>query len=404
MNIWQYFLFGTITVSALIWPAFDVAAKTVSGRTGTVVEWYDNADGDASVPFYQYLLLNANGLDNDGLNFKSYGRYGENLTGEEDTDSRLYYAYLEKKNVIGDLDFKLGRQFVTTTAGASVMDGLYLNYHLTGDFGIKLFGGGDVSYYAGYNAEDLIDGVELYGTLFNSMDFGLSYLQKWDESELTHELFGLNLDYTILNTFNLYSETQFDYLSNSISYFLLGADYTPSRSWSLRAEYLYSLPVFSSTSIYSVFAVTEYEEVMTELSYTFTPGLRSFARLSLEMYEDYSDAVVLEAGVEKIRKDRFSGYLTGTWRDDEEGEDLYGVKARVAYMLTAKIQAGIGAHINVFERDIDYDDDETTSARVWLDGICYFTRKINLEAKIERVESDLYDEYYSGRARLNIHF
>jgi hypothetical protein len=404
MNIWQYVLLAAVTTSALIWPSSDVQAMTVSGRASTVVEWYDNADGDTSVPFYQYLLLNVRDIDNNGLNFKSYGRFADDLADEEDADSRLYYAYLEKKNVVEGLDFKLGRQFISTTAGASVMDGLYVNYEAACGYGVKLFGGGDVSYYKGYSATDLIGGLEVYGQLFDSLDIALSYLQKWDESELSHELFGLNLDYTLNDTLNLYSETQFNYLSNSVSYFLVGANYLPTTDFSLRAEYLYSLPVFSSTSIYSVFAVEEYEEMMAELSYSIMPGLRSFIRGTLEKYDAYDDAVVLEAGIEKIRKDRFSGYLVGTWRDDEEGEDLYGIKARAAYLITPKFQAGVGAHIDVLERELDYDDDETTASRVWVDGTCYFTRDLNLEAKVERIESDLYDEYYSGRVRLNVHF
>ncbi len=56
------------------------------------------------------------------------------------------------------------------------------------------------------------------------------------------------------------------------------------------------------------------------------------------------------------------------------------------------------------ERYLDEDDDETTNSRIWVDGTVTINRKINVQAKVERVESDLWDEYYRGRVRLNIRF
>jgi hypothetical protein len=41
---------------------------------------------------------------------------------------------------------------------------------------------------------------------------------------------------------------------------------------------------------------------------------------------------------------------------------------------------------------------------VWVDGTAYVTRTVNVQAKVERIESDLWDEYYRGRVRLNILF
>jgi hypothetical protein len=57
----------------------------------------------------------------------------------------------------------------------------------------------------------------------------------------------------------------------------------------------------------------------------------------------------------------------------------------------------------VIERRLE-DDDETTSSRVWVDGTAYVNRTVNVQAKVERIESDLWDEYYRGRVRLNILF
>jgi len=63
----------------------------------------------------------------------------------------------------------------------------------------------------------------------------------------------------------------------------------------------------------------------------------------------------------------------------------------------------------VYERSINYfdddsDTDDTTSKRYWADMTVYFNKQINLQAKVERIESDLWDYYNRGRVRLNILF
>jgi len=145
---------------------------------------------------------------------------------------------------------------------------------------------------------------------------------------------------------------------------------------------------------------------MGEYTYNFAPGLRAFGRITHEMYEDYDDANVFEAGVEKIRTDRFSGYLSGVYRDDEDGQDLKGFKARGAYMFNRYLHAGVGANIDVLDRriDLENDEDETTSDLFWAYASINFNRKMNLQLKFERASSDLWDEYYRGRARFNISF
>lgn len=407
MEMRQWLAVGaTAALLTAVGPPGKVAAATpeISGRSSTVFEWYSTPDDKTVTPFYQYLLFNAKDLDGDGLNFRGYGRVAEDFSNEVDVDSRLYYAYLEKNNLSSNLDLKLGRQFVATTAGASVMDGLYLRLRDVGPLKIAVFGGGDVAYYSGYNAKDLLFGTEFRGKFGDNLNLGLSYLQKWDEGDLSHELFGIDGDYEFRELLNIYSELQYNYLAKSVSYFIGGGNYHRNPAWSLRAEYLYSLPVFSSSSIYSVFAVDQYEQIMGELRGRLNQGLYGFLRYQYEMYEETANATVVEAGVEKIRTGDFSGYLSGVLRNDKDGQDLKGIKAHAAYMFTKQLQCGVGANIDVFERRLDDNDDETTSTRYWADAVYDFTRKTTLQVKAERVSSELWNDYYRGRIRLNVSF
>jgi hypothetical protein len=380
----------------------------ITGKSSTVIEWFDDANEETAVPIYEYILLNVRNIDNDGLNFKGYGRLATDTQNVVDVDSRLYYAFLEKSGIFSNrMDFRFGRQFVVTTAGASLMDGLDLVFKNVGPLNFRLFGGGNATYYEDYDKSDLVWGAEANGIfLQNRLNIGLSYMQTWEESELTKELIGIDFDYNRENLINVYSEFQFNYLNNVTSYFLMGGKYFRSPKWNLRAEYLYSLPVFTSTSIYSVFAVDKYQELMAEYSYNIAVGFRAFGRYSREIYEDVNGANVIEAGVEKIRTKQFSAYLTVVLRDDSDGQDLKGFKARAAWLFNKKIQAGVGANVDVLDRRIDFanNEDETTSSLIWLYGTYAFTRRVDVQLKLERAESDLWDEYYRGRARLNISF
>lgn len=419
MKFRQYLTCCLAMVMLIAGAAEQLEAASVSGRSSTVLEWFDTASGDTAVPAFQYLQLNVRDLGADGYNFYGYGRLGYDLADELSSsssyaDSRLYLAYVEKRGFLSEaLDFRLGRQFISTTAGASVMDGLRLDYSLMDNYKLTLFGGGDVTYYEGYSAKDLIIGGEfaISDRFVKGLDLGLSYVGKVDGGRLAQQLIGFDIEYDFDKKLFLYSETQYDYLSDRISYFLAGSHYYLSPRWSGRLEYLYSLPVFSATSIYSVFAVDEYQELMGEVNYNINldKGWRSFVRLTREIYTDDADANVFQAGVEKLRTEKYSGYLTGVYRDDKDGHDLKGFKLYVASRFTNALQAGVGVDVDVLERSINFFDensstDETTNSRYWVDGTWYINDKMNLQAKVERIESDLWDHYNRGRVRLNVTF
>lgn len=412
MKFWQGLSCSLACALMTLLPALPVHAATVSGRSSTVIEWFDTAAEKTAVPVFQYLKLNVRNIG-DGYNFSSYGRLGYDLTNELEgryADSRLYIAYLDKRNfLVEDLDMRFGRQFISTSAGAAVMDGLKLDYRIKRNYRISLFGGGDVTYYEGYSAKDLVLGGAINGTFFDNLKLGTSYVAKVDRGRLAKELFGFDIEYDVNNRVFLYGETQYDYLSKRTSYLLAGFKYYYSPTWATRFEYLYSLPVFSSTSIYSVFAVDKYEEIMGEVTYNHGNGWHAFVRYTHEMYVDFSDASVFQAGIEKIRTEKYSGYLTGVYRRDKDGQDLKGFKLYVGALLTNKLRAGVGLDVDVFERNVNYFDDqsgsnETTSRRYWADATYYYSDKINVQSQIARVESDLWSYYYRGNVRLNILF
>ncbi len=390
-------------------PGPVLAGTSVYGRSSTVLEFYDSGQEETAVAAYQYLQLNMKDIASSGWNFRGYGRLADDLNDAVDIDSRLYYAYVQKRTE--SLDTKIGRQFLVTAAGASLMDGAMLASRGQKVVDFKVYGGGDVRYDAEYAANDLVFGGELsFPHLVKNLMPKVSYLRKYDAGDLSHEVIGLDLNYDWPKLIETYVDTQYSVLTEESTYFLIGAKYYRDPNWSLRADYLYSLPVFSATSIYSVFAVDEYQEFVLEYTRRLAVGLSLFGRYTHEFYTSTSDADVYELGIEKIRTDKLSGYVAVTYRQDDDGQDLQGIKVQAKYLVYTDLQVGAGAHVDVLERQIGFMEDQygavddTTSQRYWVDMTYNFTRKTSVELKLESLKSDFWDHSYRGRARFNIIF
>lgn len=399
---------GVCLISLLLFfvTAGSVYAATISGRSSTVLEWFDTPDGETAVPAYQYLMLNARdigGVGGKGWYFHGYGRLSGDLNNQVNADSRLYTAYFQKTYAPQKMSFKIGRQFVSTTAGGTVLDGIDFNYMGLKYVNLRLLGGWHVQYESDWDSGNLFFGGAITGSPINNMELGLSYVQKWDEGDLAQELIGFDFDYDLLGIGHFYSETQYSLLYKSATYFLLGGSSSWHNDWRGRLEYLYSMPLFDSTNIYSVFAVAEYQEILGEVNYRINPELRSYLRYTHEIYQEYSNANVIDVGLETTSMDKMRWYLAGVVRLDDEGQNLYGAKGHISYRFMPDLTGGFGANIDVLQRRLE-EENETTSSRIWIDGQYDFSRELQLQAKIERIESALWKEYYRGRIRLNYLF
>jgi len=396
-------VWGTTAILLVLGIAVPIHAASISGRSSTVLEWYDTPTEDTAVPIYEYLMLNARDLWG-GWTFHGYGRLAEDAADEVDVDSRLYSGYLRNRELLEGLDIRLGRQFVSTTAGASVVDGADLRFRLADHYTLRGIGGFGVSYDDSYHSDDYFVGVEASAEdLIKGLLVELSYVQTWDTGDLAKEMLGLHADYRFSPVLHLYNETQYSLLYEEVTYQLFGASTGWGTDWRARVEYLFSVPVFDSTSIYSVFAVDDYEEIMGEVEYRISKTHRTYLRLTHEMYEEFDDADVIDLGIETVGTKPYSYYLAGVMRLDDEGQEMSGVKCHIGYDVTETINTGIGANVDVLERRLE-NDDETTSSRIWLDGTYRFTKKMNIQGKVEYVESDLWEEYYRGRIRFNYYF
>lgn len=401
MNKWVYTVAALMT-TVLLHPATSVATD-ISGRLSAAVEWYDAPNGDSSTPAYLYGFLNASKIgDISGLNFRGYGRLADDLSNEVNKDSRLYNAYLEKKNLLPGLDVRAGRQFISNTAGATTLDGVDLGYKVYGPVKAKAFFGGAVAFDDDYDSGNLALGGELRAQWVD-YEAAVSYYQEKDDSAMTRELIGIDLRYDLMKALEFSGEFQYNYLGGEWSHAYVDATYHRSPVWGLKAHYLMDLPVFDSTSIYSVFASEAYEEWGVDATYNISDSLRAVCRLTQEVYDTGSDASVFEAGIETSGYGPMDAYALATYRAAGDGQDLSGVKLMFSYEVNRYFTPGVGLHWDSLERRFE-EDDRTTSQRLFAFVRSNVTDAFSLEAKIEQSQSDLYDNYFQGRLQANYRF
>lgn len=394
---------GLLLLLVLLFPQLLLADWSTKGDTTTVLESYeDPVSGEDALPAYQYIRLDLKDDSGGGAQaFRFYGRLAGDLNDEMDVDSRLYYAYYQKKEIMADTDLRVGRQWVNTVAGSPILDGIRMDKKWEDLLTISVFGGGYVT-LADDEADDSIWGFSVKEDLWARSDLSLSYLQKRVDSDLASEILGIAGRTRVSKRGSAYGEVQYDMISRIYSYYLAGIRLVPEDKFTIKSEFFGYTPIFDSTSIYSVFAVDEYQEISLSADYRLDRNWTVFGSYAREMYESFDDANVLEAGCELRKKDGYGGYVATVFRSGEE--DLRGIKVDYRMPAPYDIRLNIGAEYNVYNRIDDDDDDDTSSKRYWLEGVKELSSDLSLRAKVERVESVVYDYYNRGRISLRYRF
>lgn len=397
---------GTVCLLALLLllcPAKAYSDWSLKGDTTTILESYESpVTEEAALPFYQYLRLDMKEGSGDELKrIRLYGRLATDLNDEVDVDSRLYYAYFQQRNVWDGVDMKIGRQWVNTVAGSPILDGFRLDTGKDGLFKIAVFGGGYVT-MEDDQGDDFIWGFSIQDDLWKKTDVTASYLQKLISGDLATEIFGLSGRTRVSKRGSAYGEFQYDMISQVLSYYLAGVRLVPGDQWTFKGEFFGYTPVFDSTSIYSVFAVDEYKEASFSADYRLNRSWTLFGSYTREIYESLDDSNVVEAGCELRKPGGYGGYVSGVYRSGEE--DLRGLKVDYRMPAPFDIRMDFGAEYNVYNRIDDDNDDDTSAKRYWVEGRKDLRDDLTLRAKLERVESIVYDYYNRGRISLRYRF
>ena len=381
-------------------------AAEVKLTSSTQMLWYqdilaDQSEKDAA----QYLRMSATKIDDEGkLNIYGYGRASKVFSSpSEDLQGRLYYFYVDYRNAFKDhLDVRAGRTYVNAAAISGTVDGLYADVKNLGPVGVTLFGGRHVIFEEKNEIGtrgDALAGMSVYLDTIKNTHVEVSFGRKYGDTDITRELLGLDFSTTPHGMVNFYGRLKYDTTAETYNEMLFGAKVAPLKDLVIRGEYYNSYPTFDITSIYSIFAVEQYQEKSIAAEYQLTSKYRVSVKYAKENFDSDADADVVEIGfLAKPIKD-LTLNATYEQRSGYAGQ-LSGIRFYGEYKINkAAILAGID--YDDFRREISR---EGTAKKYWA-GLNYEFNKI--VSAVVRVEDNVnfnYDNGYQGYIAVQLNY
>ncbi len=378
-------------------------AVDLKGRSSTQVLSFLDFYNGRQIEVAEYLRFSLTGIDNAGkLSIYGYGRGTQDLTNGEGFNSRLYFLYGDYRDLFKDrLDTRVGRQFVNSSAGTAIIDGLQLRLKNVGPVGLTAFGGRDVVF--GVDSEfghtgTYVVGASVYLAGLKDTDADVSWFRKYDQSDLAREIVGGSFKQYVLKTVKIYGDARYDVTAKVFNEALGGIKVFPIERLVFTGEYYQSYPTFDTTDIFSVFAVDQYREGVFRVDYHISEKYSVNGGYSRESFGDGGTADVYE--------------LEGRWQPTEAlaidvalndrhgfGGHLYGFAVDAFYDLTRKWQVAGGVGVDTFERDFFpvLPGAEHTAQRYWLAGKYQLAKNMKASGQIEDQKNEIYKNAVQGR-------
>ena len=378
----------------------------IHGRSSTQFTWFTNVFNEKKqAEFGEYLSLSVNKIDKENkLSLQGYGRLTQDVRNGEGLNNRLYYLYGDYSNLFDKVDIRLGRQFVSYAAGNALIDGGKIDLKNIGPVGLSVMGGRNVNFTLDgeitTKERNYAWGTAVYLQGFKNTDAELSYFMKLDSDGIARDQLGASFKHNLLNSLKVYGNTRFDLPSETFSEMLAGVKYYPTASLVFTGEWYQSYPTFDSTSIYSVFAVSRYQEGVFRADYTINDMISVNAGYSRQDF-DGADADVFEVGC-RIRPIEHLNLTLNYDHRNGYGGNLDGGIVEVSYDITKKLEVAGGIHFDVYERD--KLTGEETARKYWLGTKYRINDKMSASVRVEDNVNARYKEDWTGRAVFNYDF
>jgi len=385
--------------------ALSAQAVTLNGRASTQAFWFADEDGKSHFDLAQYARINARQLDAaNTVSVTGYGRASGDFVQGGGVDGRLYYLYLDKKELMKKTDVRVGRQFFFVSAGSAIMDGARADVRAFGPITLTVAGGRNVLFdTTGEETRggDMAAGVQLSLVGISQLSADLSFLITYDESERAREVAGLAASKRFGKYGELYTQLRYDVISEVWNEVQVGARTAVLSKTTLTAEYFESIPTFDATDIFSVFAVEHYQEALLRAQYDLNPKVSLSGEYRHEGYGGDDSANVGELGARVRPSDGTSVYAAGIWRGGTGG-NLVGFELSGDKVIDKKFLLGAGIQYDKFRNE--EAEEYETATKFWIGADAKIRKNISAQARLEDTVSDRFDKDFRARLALNYDF
>jgi hypothetical protein len=371
--------------------------------------WYNDIfTGEKQSEFGEYLNVSVTQLDQDNkLSIQGYGRLTYDLKdtgdGSHYLKGRLYYLYLDYRDLYDKIDLRIGRQFVNYAAGSALIDGGMVELKNIGPVAFSVMGGRYVFFDLtgeGTTSDDVVFGAAAYLRGFRSTDAEISYFRKEDKDGIARDQVGAMFKQYLFNSVKFYANARYDLASEVFNELLVGAKYYPTADLIFTAERYQSYPTFDNTSIYAVFAVDRYEENVFRADYTISEKVSINAGYTMEDFEG-DDADVFDVGL-RIRPVEKIQFVLDYERRSGYGGKLSGYIGELSYEASKQLDLAVGIHHDVYERD--RATGQETASKYWVGGRYKLARNMSASVRIEDNVNVRFNSDWQGRVAVNYDF
>ena len=248
------------------------------------------------------------------------------------------------------------------------MDGARLDARPFGPLAVTLVGGRHVLFNTTGEATrqgDAAAAVQVSLVNIPELSADLSYFTSYDENDLAKQIVGFSAAKRFSKHGELYTQLRFDLLSEVWSEIQMGARTAILPKFTFNVEFFRSIPVFEATSIFSVFAVERFQEVLFRAQYDVSPKISLSGEYRNEDYGGGDTANAGELGVRYRPRDGCSLYGAGILRNGTGG-NLAGFELSGDMVFRKMYTLAAGVQQDSFRRELMTSHDSAT--RVWVGG------------------------------------
>ncbi|HWR59429.1 MAG TPA: porin [Thermodesulfovibrionales bacterium] len=397
-GLFRWALYIALFVYVFLISTDGLYAEPLKFSSSTQLLFGDDLFGESQTIVAQYLRFSYNPEDKK-FSAAGYGRVWKDFTGgkirDDDVLGRLYYLFLEYAPM-DKLSMRLGRQFMAFTSGNSIMDGLRIDAHDFSPVGVTLAAGRDVVFSLDSEHSrngNYFFGVDVHLDKIKSTQLGVSYVRKYNRSDLAREEFGVNFRY-IYKYASPYAEARYDALSKAVDEATVGIDLFPIRNLMIKGEFYHSYPTFDSTTIYSVFAVDKYREYLVRAEYSLDSPVTLYTSYAKQTYEDSENADRFTVGAEVSPLDKLTVRAGVDYRHGYNG-NIWGFEVIGNYRLLGKLLLSAGVQYDAYRRPDEFGNNY--AKRYWLGGLWSIGKDTSLSARIEDNVNENFDHRPSAR-------
>ncbi|MDF1544414.1 MAG: hypothetical protein P1R58_04855 [bacterium] len=283
--------------------ALPIAAIDLDGSFSSQLYWYEDAQFVHIRP-YESLRLNWHAWQDQEreLSFHTSARYTTDLNDRFATDPQLFIrsAYLKFRCRPNRFQINLGRQFVYSSAGSALIDGVRLKFNKYRPLELNLFAGTSVSRLDPEKVRSFSDYLVIGGRaaykLGRSFRPGINWMIEKKEGSLSYHRLSLDSRYNY-QRWQMYGRLGYSPLNQSLSELLARLSWSRTK-WYLSAEWLQRDPSVSDNSIFSLIQFDQYQLIRIQARRTLTPGLAVFAHQQYSIYSD-DNSYEISAGLQK---------------------------------------------------------------------------------------------------------